>query len=139
MTRAQKLLQWGGVRAARLDRRPVPHRAIVRAVQEVIPRRFDSASAGDLDATFELRIRNPGGGEDDRFALVISGGTCVVEPGPAVSPGAIATIGADDLILLVSGAVGWPQLMSSGRLALAGDPFLGLRFPSLFMLPVAAA
>jgi hypothetical protein len=138
MSRAQKLLQWGGVRAARLDRRPVPHRAIVRAVREIIPRRFDPASAGDLEATFELRIRNPAGGEADRFALVISGGTCVVVPGPAVNPGATATIGADDLILLASGAAGWPQLMSSGRLELAGDPFLGLRFPSLFVLPVAA-
>ena len=29
----------------------------------------------------------------------------------------------------------WPQLMSSGRLELSGDPFLALRFPSLFRLP----
>lgn len=32
-------------------------------------------------------------------------------------------------------AVGWPELMPSRRLVLAGDPFLALRFPSLFRLP----
>ena len=47
-----------------------------------------------------------------------------------------ATIGADDLILLAGGAVTWPQLLSSGRFELTGDPFLALRFASLFRLPV---
>jgi hypothetical protein len=44
--------------------------------------------------------------------------------------------GSEDLILLASGAVGWPELLSSGRFELTGDPFLALRFASLFRLPV---
>jgi hypothetical protein len=133
------LVRLGGARVARLDRRPIPHRVIVAATRHAIPLMFDSASADGLEVTFELRVRDPRGGEPDRLALVISGGRCTVVPGPAVNPGAIATVGADDLILLASGGAGWPALLSAGRLELAGDPFLGLRFPKLFGLPVAVA
>ena len=38
--------------------------------------------------------------------------------------------------MLGSGAVAWPELFSSGRFELTGDPFLALRFASLFRLPV---
>jgi hypothetical protein len=135
----RKLVRLGGERVARLDRRPIPHRMIVAATRHVIPLMFDPESATGLEATFELRVRDPHGGEPHRLALVISGGTCTVVPGPAVSPGAIATVGADDLILMASGGAGWPTLISTGRLELSGDPFLGLRFPKLFGLPVAVA
>ena len=55
---------------------------------------------------------------------------------PPSSPAARATIGSDDLILLATGAASWPELLSSGRFELTGDPFLALRFASLFRLPV---
>jgi hypothetical protein len=32
--------------------------------------------------------------------------------------------------------VTWPRLLASGRFQLTGDPFLALRFASLFRLPV---
>ena len=47
-----------------------------------------------------------------------------------------ALVGADDLIRLAGGAATWPELISSGRFELSGDPFLALRFASLFRLPV---
>jgi SCP-2 sterol transfer family protein len=125
-----------GARVARLDRRRVPHWVIVRTIPMVIGRRFDRESAGDLEATFELRIRHPHGHEPTCFALDIAGGECSVRPGPAEEAGAVALVGADDLILLTSGAAGWPELLSSGRFRLTGDPFLALRFASLFRLPV---
>ena len=50
--------------------------------------------------------------------------------------GARALVGADDLIALVRGTVTWPELIASGRFELSGDPFLALRFASLFRLPV---
>jgi hypothetical protein len=43
------------------------------------------------------------------------------------------------MVRLVSGAVGWPELLSNGRLVMSGDPFLALRFPILFRLPASAA
>jgi hypothetical protein len=59
-----------------------------------------------------------------------------VRPGPEPGAGARALVGADDLIALVRGTVTWPELISSGRFELSGDPFLALRFAALFRLPV---
>jgi hypothetical protein len=134
-TRARTLLRRSGDRVARVDRRVVAHRLIMRAVPLALTRRFDPESARGLDAVLELRVRDPDGGRADAFEVKISGGTCQVRPGPARSPGATVQIGADDMIRLASGAVGWPELLSSGRLELSGDPFLALRFPMLFRLP----
>jgi putative sterol carrier protein len=123
-------------RLADLDRRPVPHRAILRALPSAIGRRFDPDAAGELDAVFELTVR---GREPAQFSLRISDGACEVTPGPAPNADAIATIGADDLIRLASGAIGFPELLASGGLELGGNPFLALRFPGLFRLPATAA
>jgi SCP-2 sterol transfer family protein len=133
--RAQVMLRRGGDRVARLDSHTASHKMILRAIRVAIPKRFDARRAADLEATFELRVRDPRGGEPAPFTIAIAGGACDVHPGPAVSPGAVATLGADDMIRLVSGAIGWPELLSSGRLEMSGDPFLALRFPSLFRLP----
>jgi hypothetical protein len=97
--------------------------------------RFDPEAAGDLVATFELRVRDPAGGEPDRFGVRIADRRCEISPGPPVNPGATVTVGAEDMILLASGGIGWPELLSSHRLELSGDPFLALRFPNLLKLP----
>jgi hypothetical protein len=135
-TRTRSLIRRGGDRLAKLDQQTVAHQAILQAVRVAIPKRFDPERAQDLDATFELRVRDPRGRAPARMALRVAGGRCEVSSGPASAAGATATLGADDMIRLVSGAVGWPELLSSGRLELAGDPFLALRFPTLFRLPV---
>lgn len=137
--RARTMLSRGGSRVAKLDVRPIPHRAILRAIPHVIPRRFDPAAAQDLDAVFELQVRDPRGGEPARFALAVADGRCEVAAGPASDPTATAMLGADDLIRMVSGAVAFPELLASGRLELAGNPFVALRFPGLFRLPARAA
>jgi SCP-2 sterol transfer family len=129
----------GGARVARLDRRPLPHKVILLALPLAIAKRFDAASARDLEAVFELRVRDPGGDQPARFELAIGGGACEVRARAARDPGAGIELGADDMIRLVSGASGWPELLSGGRLALTGDPFLALRFPGLFRLAASAA
>jgi hypothetical protein len=121
---------------AALDRRPAGHRVIVRALPAAIRRRFDPGSADGLEAVFELAIRDREGRDPERFALAIADARCSVRPGAPEQPGARATIGSDDLILLAVGAASWPELFASGRFELSGDPFLALRFASLFRLPV---
>lgn len=126
----RQLAQW----LARRDRGRLAHWFILTLLPRAIARRFDAAAAQDLDATLELAIRH-----DSRpasYALAITGAQCSVRPGPPDRANARATIGADDLIRLAGGAVTWPQLLSSGRFQLTGDPFLALRFASLFRLPV---
>ncbi|HEY2436428.1 MAG TPA: SCP2 sterol-binding domain-containing protein [Solirubrobacteraceae bacterium] len=132
---ARSVVSRGGSRVAKLDSRPIPHRVILRVIGRAIPRRFDPEAAGDLDAVFELRVRDPGGGEPARFQLKVADRRCEVSAGPASDPAASATLGADDLIRMVSGAISFPQLLASGRLELAGNPFVALRFPGLFRLP----
>jgi SCP-2 sterol transfer family len=124
------LAQW----LARRDRGRLAHWLILALLPRAIARRFDATAAQDLDATLELAIRH-----DSRpasYALAITGASCSVRSGAPPRASARATIGADDLIRLAGGAVTWPQLLSSGRFQLTGDPFLALRFASLFRLPV---
>lgn len=120
---------------AGLDRLRWGHWLVLRLLPQAIARRF-RAPADDLQATLELAIRDPAGREPARFALDVAGGACVVRAGAASRPGARATVAADDLIRLAGGAASWPELLSSGRFELSGDPFLALRFASLFALPV---
>jgi hypothetical protein len=128
----------GGAALARLEHRPLLYRAVLRAVPIAIPRRFDADAAGDLDATFELRIRNPRGLEPARFTIKIHDRHCVVHAGGAGDGATAVTVAPGDLVRLASAATGWPELLSSGRLELSGNPFEALRFPTLFRLPAAA-
>lgn len=125
-----------GERLVRLDRGRVAHWALLRALPRAISMRFDASAATDLDATLELAIRDPYGRATACYALTIAASRCSVRPGAPPAPGARATIGSGDLIRLASGSVSWPELLSSGRFELTGDPFLALRFASLFRLPV---
>lgn len=106
------------------------------AIERIIPLRFDALRARDLSAAFELRVRERTTRAPLRFTVHIDGGACRVTRGANGSAGAVATVGLADLIRLSLGLVGWPRLMARGRLELSGDPFLALRFPSLFRLPV---
>lgn len=120
---------------AGLDRLRWVHWLILRLLPQAIARRFQPPT-DDLQATLELAIRDPAGREPARFALAVASGACQVSAGAAARPSARATVAADDLIRLAGGAASWPELLSSGRFELSGDPFLALRFASLFALPV---
>jgi SCP-2 sterol transfer family len=128
----------GGAAVARLEHRPALHRLVVWSIPMAIPWRFDPEAAGDLEARFELRVRNPAGGEPARFEIHIHEGRCDVRSGGADGVTAV-TVNAGDLVRLASAATGWPELLSGGRLELSGNPFEALRFPVLFRLPPAAA
>jgi alkyl sulfatase BDS1-like metallo-beta-lactamase superfamily hydrolase len=112
------------------------HAVVLRALPRALAMRFDSSAADDLDATIELAVRDPADRPPRSFTLAIADNRCVVRPGPEPRAAARALVGADDLIALARGTVTWPELISSGRFELSGDPFLALRFASLFRLPV---
>jgi hypothetical protein len=133
--RGATAIRRGGARLARLDGSRAGHAALLRAIERVLPRLFDPAAAGDLDAVFELQLTHPRRSEPDRFTVTVRSGRLSLTRGPAPGAGARISLGADDMVLLASGDVGWTGLLASGRLALSGDPFLALRFPRLFDLP----
>jgi SCP-2 sterol transfer family len=95
---------------------------------------FDRSSARGLTAVLELRVRVLPGRRGTPVSLLIDDGRLRIRLGAPASPGATATVGLGDLLRLGVGAAEWPQLMAAGRLQLSGDPFLALRFPSLFRL-----
>jgi len=117
---------------ARLDRTRGGHVALVHVIDRAIPRLFNPAAAGELDAVFALEIasRRPA-----YLGLTVRDGALTVTRGRPSNPGTTVSIAAGDMVLLVTGDAGWPDLLSRGRLQLAGDPFLALRFPRLFGLP----
>jgi hypothetical protein len=125
-----RLARW----LARRDRGRLAHALILRLLPRAIARRFDGDAASGLDATLELAIRHDA--RPASYALAIADARCTVSREAPARADARARIGADDLILLAGGAVTWPQLLSSGRFELTGDPFMALRFASLFRLPV---
>ncbi len=127
---------WLGQRLIALDRYPLVHQALVRVLSRAIALRFDPSAASDLEATLELALRDPHGRPPTRYEVRVSHGRCAVRPGTPDRAGARASMSLDDLIMLASGAAAWPELFSSGRFELTGDPFLALRFASLFRLPV---
>jgi hypothetical protein len=131
----RRVVRWWAVRVARWDQRRPVHWIVLRFIPRAIARRFEPPT-DQLEATFELAIRDPQGRDPARFELAIAGAQCLVRIGAADRPGARAMVGSDDLILLATGAATWPELLSSGRFELTGDPFLALRFASLFRLPV---
>jgi hypothetical protein len=122
-------------RIARLDQIGWVHRIVLRALPRAIAARF-VAPEDPLSAVLELAIPDPHGGAPARFSLAVTDGACSVRAGPADRPAARARVASDDLIRLAGGTASWPELFSSGRFELSGDPFLALRFASLFALPV---
>ncbi len=110
-----------------------------RVMGVVLPLRFDSEQARDLAATFELRVQRLPRRRAVPLTVRVAEGHCRVLPGAASDAGATATVGIGDMVRMALGQAGWPQLMSAGRLQLTGDPFLALRFPTLFRLPAGAS
>lgn len=137
--RLAELTRRGGEHLAGLTELGAPHGLTVRAIAALLPRRFDASRARDLDATLELRVRDPHGGEPSPLSLQITGGELSVTAGPSRGPQASAEIGAEDMIRLAAGSVGWPELLASGRMSFSGDPFLALRVPSMFRLSAGCA
>jgi hypothetical protein len=101
---------------------------LVRSLPRLLARRCDRSAAATLEAVYELRVSGR------PLRVQVSGGRLQVRPGPAVAAGARLELSARDLVALALGEAAWPQLLSAGRLRLAGDPFLALRLPPLIGL-----
>jgi len=95
---------------------------------------FDRDSARDLTAMLELRIRFGRRPRGLPVRVRVDRGRLRVRPGKDPDADVTAAVDVRDLIRLALGKARWPELISSGRLELAGDPFVALRFPAVFRL-----
>jgi DNA-binding HxlR family transcriptional regulator len=93
---------------------------------------FDAGAAGELDATFELRLG------DQVFRARVAGGELDLERGEA--PDADATISADPMTLgrVLWQRVGLTEAERAGAMTVKGDRRAARRFLKLFPLPESA-
>ncbi|MEU1209401.1 SCP2 sterol-binding domain-containing protein [Nocardia sp. NPDC005825] len=98
----------------------------------VLRTKFDPTRAGDLEAILLFRLCKPDGEGEDPMTIRIAQGRCRIDRVAHDDPDASASLGLADMIRMAVGAVTPPQLWTSGRLTLTGDPYLFARFSVLF-------
>jgi DNA-binding HxlR family transcriptional regulator len=94
---------------------------------------FDPARAGDLAATYELRVGH------DTFRAHVEGGELELDRGFAESPDATITADQPTLASVIFGGRPTEDAEGSGDMTIEGDREAVERFVSLFPLPAPAA
>lgn len=94
---------------------------------------FDAAAAGDLTASYELRLG------ENAFAVRIADGAIDVDRGPVGEPDAVIETDADTLSALVWERRDLADALASGAVAIEGDERAVSRFLELFPAPAVAA
>jgi DNA-binding HxlR family transcriptional regulator len=94
---------------------------------------FDPDVAGDLEATYELRLG------EDIFQAEVSRGNFTVERGSATQPDAIIEAESDALARVVYEGRPLAEALISGDVRVEGDESVVERFLGLFPLPAPAA
>ena len=98
---------------------------------------FDGEKAGHTEAVIEWRIRDRPGGGEDRYQVVVTGGTCSVEKDGEHAPRVTFTVKPVDFLKLVTGASAGPMMFMTGKLKIDGDLMFAAGVQSLFRLPNA--
>jgi len=94
---------------------------------------FDPALAGDLDATFELRLG------EYRYRVAIADGQITAERGEPAEPDATIQTDPGTLIAVLHGHRSVSDAKRSGDIVIDGDERAAARFLGLFPLPEPAA
>jgi len=121
--------RWGARSPSLMQGHPLSIDALVLSFRTM----FDSASAGDLEASIELRIG------EDRFHASIADGEMQLTRGNAPAPDAIIEADPDALVAAAYGGRKVADAVRTGDLKISGDKNLAKRFFALFPLPEAAA
>lgn len=93
---------------------------------------FSRERAGDLEATYELRLQR------GRFRVIIAGGGAEIGPGELPDADVVITGSAEDLFAVVRGVRALAEAEAAGDLEVSGDRDRAERFFDLFPLPEPA-
>ena len=96
---------------------------------------FDGAKAGDTEAVIEWRILDRPGGGEDRYQVIVTGGTCSVEKDGGNAPRVTFLLKPVDILKLVTGNAAGPMMFMTGKLRIEGDLMFAAGVQSLFRLP----
>lgn len=120
-----KLGAWGARSPVPPESLEIGSDSIVLALRSL----FDPAVAGDLEATYELRL------DDERFRVGVAGGELELARGPATNPAATIETDSGTLAGLLAGQLPLDAALGSGSVELEGTKKEARRFLSLFPMP----
>ena len=121
-----KLGAWGARSPIPPDSQEIGADSIVLALRSL----FDPGAAGEMEATYELRIG------EDRFRVEISAGTLELGRGEAADPAlAIAVADAATFAAILAGQLPLDGALASGAAQLDGSKQAAKRFLRLFPMP----
>jgi DNA-binding HxlR family transcriptional regulator len=125
-----KLGAWGARSPFPPDSQEIGPDSIVLALRSL----FDAEAAGDLEATYELRIG------EERFRVEIADGELDLGRGPASGPAASITVAeAPTLAAVLTGQLPLGDALSSGTIQIEGGKQSAKRFLGLFPMPEPCA
>ncbi|MGE5826805.1 MAG: SCP2 sterol-binding domain-containing protein [Micromonosporaceae bacterium] len=96
---------------------------------------FRPDRAKNLDAVLHWNVGDRPDGGVDTYELVIAQGQCRLSAKPEHAPRLTLTIGAVDLLRMVTGNANPLLLFMRGRLRASGDRALVTKVPGLFEVP----
>ena len=108
---------------------------VLDGIFERMEAHFDGAKAGSTEAVIEWRILDGPDGREDRYQVVVAGGTCSVEKDGQHAPRVMFKLKPVDFLKLVTGAVAGPMMFMTGKLKIDGDVMFAASVQSLFRLP----
>ncbi|MBV9099800.1 MAG: SCP2 sterol-binding domain-containing protein [Candidatus Dormibacteraeota bacterium] len=95
----------------------------LRTTIETEPRRVKGVSA-----RYQFHITGEGGGD---WTMVIDDGTAQIADGQIEDPQTTVTMDAPDFIAMCVGELDGTDAFMTGKLKVAGDPFLGMRLAEI--------
>ena len=98
---------------------------------------FHGEKAGHTEAVIEWRIVDTSSGAEDRYQVIVTGGTCSVEKDGEHAPRVSFALKPVDFLKLVSGNAAGPMMFMTGKLKIDGDLMFAASVQSLFRLPNA--
>jgi len=104
----------------------------IEQVMQWMPGAFLPAKAGNVSAAVQFNLTGEGGGT---WAAKIENGKCEVAQGATEAPTATVTAVAADYLALVRGELNPMSAFMSGKLRVAGDMSLMMKFMDWFAKP----
>ena len=102
----------------------------IQQVFQQMPTSFQAAKAGNINASVQFNLTGEGGGT---WTVKMANGKCEVKDGAAESPTATVSAAAADYLALARGELNAMSAFMSGKIKIAGDMGIMMRFQSWFM------
>jgi putative sterol carrier protein len=107
------------------------HLTDVKEVFKMMPERFNSDAARELDAVFQFDITGDSGGA---WVLLVRDGVCEVREETHENPNVSLSMTGDTWLSILNKELNAVQAFLSGRLKISGDMMLAQKIPDLFSL-----